>query len=132
MPHSILFCDDEPHILRAAEFKFLKAGYEVRTAGDGEEGWELIRRQVPDMLITDCQMPRLDGPGLIARLRAHEETRELPVVMLTAKGFELSHRELAERWNVLAILPKPFSPRGLLECVEQVLATGRYDRPLPV
>ncbi len=66
MTKRILLCDDEIHILRAAEFKLKKAGYDVRIASDGQEAWEAIQRQKPDILITDCQMPRLDGLGLVA------------------------------------------------------------------
>ena len=65
MPYRILLCDDEIHILRAAEFKLKQAGYEVICASDGQEAWEEIQRAKPDVLITDCQMPRLDGVGLV-------------------------------------------------------------------
>lgn len=128
MGKRILLCDDEIHILRAAEFKLKRAGYDVRIAGDGEEGWEMIQEEMPDLVVTDCQMPRLDGLGLIARAREHETTRELPFFMLTAKGLELSHAELAERLKVLGVISKPFSPRDLLRSVDEVLnpaaATG--------
>lgn len=121
MTYRVLLCDDEIPILRAAEFKIKKAGHEVRIASDGEEAWELIRERMPDILVTDCQMPRLDGLGLIRRLREHDETRHLPVLMLTAKGFELSAAELAERYNVLELIAKPFSPRYLLDTITRVL-----------
>jgi len=121
MGKRVLLCDDEIHILRAAEFKLKRAGYDVQIAGDGQEGWEAIEAQKPDMLITDCQMPRLDGLGLVARVREHEETRDLPILMLTAKGFELSSDNLAEKWNVLDVMAKPFSPRELLGRVNAVL-----------
>jgi len=120
MAKSVLLCDDEIHILRAAEFKLKKAGFDVRIAGDGEEGWELIQAQKPDVVVTDCQMPRLDGLGLVARMRANPETADVPVFMLTAKGFELSQEEMAARWNVQEIIAKPFSPRELLAKVESV------------
>lgn len=121
MTKRILLCDDEIHILRAAEFKLKRAGYDVRTASDGEEGWELIQQELPDLVVTDCQMPRLDGLGLIARAREHETTRELPFFMLTAKGLELSHEDLASELNVLRVIGKPFSPRELLRSVDEVL-----------
>ncbi len=120
-PKRVLLCDDEIHILRAAEFKLKRAGYDVTTAGDGEEAWQAIEQQVPDVLITDCQMPRLDGLGLIERLRANPHTRQLPVFMLTAKGFELSEQELAGKWNIRGVIAKPFSPRELLKKVEETL-----------
>jgi DNA-binding response OmpR family regulator len=121
MARRILLCDDEIHILRAAEFTFTRAGYEVRTAGDGEEGWEAIGEFHPDFLITDCQMPRLDGLGLIQRIRENPPTAGLLVMMLTAKGFELSYDELARKWNILALVAKPFSPRDLLHRVNAAL-----------
>jgi len=115
-------CDDEIHILRAAEFKIAKAGFKVRCANDGQAAWEAIQEERPDMLITDFQMPRLDGLGLIRRLREDPATRELPIVVLKAKGFEVSPQELAEKWGVLAVLGKPFSPRELLRLVESIAA----------
>ncbi len=121
MSKRILLCDDEIHILRAAEFKFKKAGYDVQIAGDGEEAWEAIEEQKPDILITDCQMPRLDGFALVQRVRENPDTEDLPVLMLTAKGYELSHEEMAEKWNVIAVVAKPFSPRELLKKVDEIL-----------
>jgi len=122
MSKRVLLCDDDVHILRAAEFKLKRAGYEVYTAGDGEEGWELIRQQMPDVVVTDCQMPRLDGFGLVRRIRENPDTESLPVMMLTAKGFEIDERDTARQWSVLEVIPKPFSPRELLEKVDAAMA----------
>ncbi|HZZ73475.1 MAG TPA: response regulator [Pirellulales bacterium] len=124
MAQRILLCDDEIHILKAAEIKLSRSGFEVTTARDGLEAWESIQQQAPDIVITDCQMPRLDGLGLIQRIRENPATRELPILMLSAKGFELAEADLAQRWNVLAILAKPFSPRELVLIVEKALAHG--------
>ena len=121
MSTKILLCDDEPHILRAAEIKFQRAGYVVRCAFDGEEGWRLIQEQIPDLVITDCQMPRMSGIELAQRIHNDPATAHLPVIMLTGKGFELSHEELRNAFNVLEILGKPFSPRELLRRVECIL-----------
>jgi len=130
MAHRILLCDDEVHILRAAEIKLSRAGLDVVCASDGQEAWEEIERQCPDVLITDCQMPRLDGFGLVDRVRACEATADLPILMLTAKGFEFRHREVAAKWGITAILAKPFSPRQLLGYVEDVLAGKEIEQPL--
>jgi len=127
----VLLCDDEIHILRAAEFKLKRAGCDVRTAGDGEEGWEVILGWLPDIVITDCQMPRLDGLGLVRRIREEPATRDLPILMLTAKGFELSPEELLANWNVAALIAKPFSPRELLETVKRVLTEPQPSNPEP-
>lgn len=122
MSHHLLLCDDEIHILRAAEFKLSRAGFEVRCANDGQEAWEAIQQRRPDMLITDCQMPRMNGFELCQHVRSVEALHDLPIVMLTAKGFELSQQELADRWNVVRLLNKPFSPRELLQLVVDTLA----------
>lgn len=121
MNKQILLCDDDIHILKAAEFKFKRAGYDVVCAGDGEEAWQLIQQHVPGLVITDCQMPHLDGIGLVERIRGSEPTCELPVIMLTAKGYELSKNDLQGRLGVVAVLTKPFSPRQLFARAEEIL-----------
>lgn len=123
MNKSVLLCDDEVHILRAAEFKFQRAGFDVRAAADGVEGWEQILARRPDLVITDWQMPRLDGFGLVQRIRAEESLSDLPIMMLTAKGFEVSHEELRTRWGVHAVIAKPFSLRELLLRASELLTT---------
>lgn len=121
MGKRVLLCDDEIHIIRAAEFKLSRAGYEVECAADGEFGWQAIQRRKPDLLITDCQMPRLSGLSLIERIRGNADLQDLPIYMLTAKGFELSQDELMAKWNVLGIIAKPFSPREVLDLVNKIL-----------
>jgi DNA-binding response OmpR family regulator len=132
MAHRILLCDDEPYILRAAEFKLLRAGFEVECASDGEHGWEAIQRELPKIVITDLQMPRLDGLGLVRRIREHEETNHLPAILLTAKGFELPRDEICEQLNVARIMFKPFSPRELVATVEKLINDTTDTQPYPV
>ncbi len=128
MGQRILLCDDEVHILRATEIKLSRAGFDVVCALDGEEAWEEIERTRPDLLITDCQMPRLDGVGLVKRIRSCQATRDIPVLMLTAKGFELERDDVVTRCGVKAIMAKPFSPRELLQCAQDVLTHGEIQQ----
>jgi DNA-binding response OmpR family regulator len=121
MTKRILLCDDELHILRAAEFKFKRAGYEVLAANDGQEGWEMIEQSRPDIVVTDCQMPRLSGLGLAERIKSNPATTHLPVIMLSAKGFEMSADELREQYGIHSLMAKPFSPRELFARVEAIL-----------
>ncbi|EAQ79634.1 Response regulator (CheY-like receiver domain and DNA-binding HTHdomain) [Blastopirellula marina DSM 3645] len=125
----ILLVDDEMHILRAAEFKLKRSGYEIECVEDGQQAWEAIQEQMPDLLITDFHMPRLDGLGLCRLVREDEATRQLPIIMLTAKGFEMTSDDNLESLEIAAILAKPFSPRGLVNCVEAVLTTGSFEQP---
>lgn len=121
MSMSILLCDDEIHIIRATEFKFVRAGFDVRTASDGEEGWAAIQQRKPDLVITDCQMPRLDGLGLAKRIHDTPETTGIPVLMLTGKGFEIPRTDVWRECGIVEVLPKPFSPRELLAKAQQIL-----------
>jgi DNA-binding response OmpR family regulator len=94
----------------------------VLCANDGQEGWELIEERRPDIVVTDCQMPRLSGLGLAQRIRQTPATADLPVIMLSAKGFELPQEELREEYGIRHLMAKPFSPRELFARVEAVLS----------
>ena len=119
----IIVCDDESHITRAVQMKLSKAGFDVETACDGEVAWEAIQRDPPELLITDYQMPRLDGLGLCRRLRSELSTHELPIILLTAKGFELDIEQMKSELRITSVVVKPFSPRELLALVQESLGT---------
>lgn len=129
MSKRILLCDDEVHILRAAEFKFKRAGYEILCASNGEEAWDLIEQHIPDLVVTDCQMPRLSGLSLAERIKANAATAHIPVIMLSGKGFELSKSELKDHYGVRLLLGKPFSPRELFQYAEAILGVGPPPTP---
>jgi two-component system alkaline phosphatase synthesis response regulator PhoP len=122
MSTRLVVCDDEAHITRAISMKLSKAGYDVETAPDGQAAWEAIQRECPAMVITDCQMPRMGGLELCRRLREQPETANLPVILLTAKGFELNEAELKSELRLSHLMCKPFSPRELLKTVQETLA----------
>lgn len=122
MSNQLLLCDDDVYILRAAEIKLRNAGYEVRTASDGQAAWEAIQEHRPDLVLTDCQMPRMSGLQLLECIRGDARYADLPVMLLTAKGYELPLDELRERWGVLKVIAKPFSPREVLALVDAALA----------
>jgi two-component system alkaline phosphatase synthesis response regulator PhoP len=116
----IVLADDELHIRRAAEFK-LKREFDVVCAEDGQDAWELIQESIPDLLITDLQMPRMTGIELIEQVRANAATADLPVILLTAKGFELSKDHAFGSLKVLELVSKPFSPRELCNTAQAAL-----------
>lgn len=122
MTPRILACDDESFITRSISMKLAKAGYEVVTAADGQQALDLIRTSSPDLLITDCQMPRMNGLELCRQLRADPATANLPVILLTAKGYELDRDEVQLNLRVQHIVAKPFSPRELLKLVDELAA----------
>src|SRR5262249_9062667 len=124
----ILVCDDEIHIVRAVSMKLAKGGFEVDVAHDGQQAWEAIERHAPQMLISDYQMPRLNGLELCRRIRRTPELRDLPIVLLTAKGLELDFDELSRELWLTRVMSKPFSPRELLQTVEATLGSLGHAR----
>lgn len=124
MTHHIHVCDDESHIVLAVSLKFSKAGFRVTSASNGQSAWESIQRDPPELLIADLQMPLLDGLGLIQKMRSHPELKDVPVILLTAKGFELDEEELLIEFGVREVLPKPFSPRHLVAVANSLLGVA--------
>ncbi|OPX21811.1 MAG: hypothetical protein B1H04_06040 [Planctomycetales bacterium 4484_123] len=100
--------------------KLSNAGYEALTAEDGEEALELCLTEGPQLVITDYQMPLMTGLEMCRQLRQHDQTRELPVLMLTARGFDISPEEMASA-GIVDVLSKPFSPREVLEKVRALI-----------
>jgi two-component system, OmpR family, alkaline phosphatase synthesis response regulator PhoP len=121
MSETILICDDELFIVRAVSLKLANAGYQTVTACDGAEALELASQERPDMVITDCQMPCMNGIELCAAMKKDPALCGIPVIMLTGKGFEFDEAALREQLGVQALLSKPFSPRELLGLVTEVL-----------
>ena len=117
---TILVADDESHILHVVSLKLRNAGLRVVTARDGQEALELAQQEKPDLLITDYHMPQLSGLELCQRRKQDEATKDIPAIMLTARGYHLEPHDTAES-GILRMLSKPFSPRHLLDTVNEVL-----------
>lgn len=107
--------------------RLLRSRYEVLAVADGEQALVAARRHLPDLVLTDVMMPRLDGFGLLRALRADENTREIPVVMLSARAGEESRVEGMEA-GADDYLVKPFSARELLARVGAHLQLARLRR----
>ena len=117
---TILVADDESHILAVVSMKLRNAGYTVVTARDGQEALDAATASKPDLLITDYHMPELSGLELCQRLEQDPETRSIPKIMLTARGYNLEPAD-TESSGIRCMLSKPFSPRQLLAMVNEVL-----------
>jgi len=109
----ILVVDDEPDIVALVAYHLAKAGYRVSTAGDGREALDVARRDRPSLVVLDLMLPELSGFDVLEQLRADDATREVGVLMLTAR------REEPDRIRGLALgaddyLTKPFSPQELV------------------
>lgn len=121
MAHCVLVVDDEAHIVQVVSLKLRNAGYDVITAVDGEEGYELACRERPDLIITDYQMPYMTGLELCKQLVRNTQTSNIPVLMLTARGYALDDEDLT-LGNIKDVLSKPFSPRLIVAQVNKLLS----------
>ena len=121
---TVLVVDDEPNIVLSLRYLMSKAGHRVCVATDGEAALEAIERERPDLVLLDLMIPKRDGYDVCQTLRADPRHRELPVVMLTARGREID-REKGLALGATAYLTKPFSTRELLEMVGTILAADQ-------
>lgn len=116
----ILIADDESYVTQILNLNLQRRGYAVFVAGDGGTAFDLAVAQVPDLVISDCQMPVLDGLALCMRLKSNAKTAHVPVLLLTARGHTIEAEDLA-RTNIRAVVPKPFSIRELFPKIERAL-----------
>jgi len=116
----VLVVDDEIHIVHVVAIKLRNNGYEVISAENGAEAFELACEEKPDIIVTDFQMPVVTGLELVERLRQCEQTRNIPVILLTARNFAISQEE-QDSLQISGCLSKPFSPRELLGTIEDIL-----------
>ncbi len=120
MTPTIMVVEDEPAILELLKVNLVDAGYEVLAAGDAETAQALLRNALPDLLLLDWMLPGLSGLALAKLLRADARTRELPVIMITARSDEADRVTGLEAW-VDDYVTKPFSPRELKARIKSVL-----------
>lgn len=117
---TVLVVDDEVHIVHVVAIKLRNNGYEVVTADNGAQAYELACDQKPDIIVTDFQMPVMTGLELVEKLRENQETKDIPVILLTARSFAIS-KEQQEQLQISNCLSKPFSPKELLGYIEDIL-----------
>jgi DNA-binding response OmpR family regulator len=127
MPDSkprILIVDDEPDLLTVLRFGLEAAGFEVIQASDGEQGLALARQQLPDLMILDLMLPRMDGYKVCRALKFDERFRGMPIVILSARSGE-QDRQLAYTMGADAFVTKPYEMRGLVAVIREKLEAPR-------
>jgi DNA-binding response OmpR family regulator len=119
-PAKILIADDEAHIRHILRNKLEAAGFSVSVAQDGREALSIALEVLPDLLITDLQMPEMTGLELCHSLRDEPTTAGIPAIMLTSRGDVLTDDQKS-RARIARLIDKPFSPRLLLATIQEVL-----------
>ena len=116
----VLVVDDEEYIQHILNFSFGAEGYEVVTASDGEEGVSKAKDEKPDVIVMDIMMPKMDGYEACKQIKTDPQTKDIPVILLTAKGRD-ADRKLGSEVGADDYVVKPFSPGRLIERVEGIM-----------
>jgi two-component system alkaline phosphatase synthesis response regulator PhoP len=123
----ILVVDDEIYIVHILDFSLGMEGYEVITALDGEQALEKARAEKPDLIVLDIMMPKLDGYETCKILKADAETKDIPVILLSAKGRNVDQK-IGFEVGADDYITKPFSPRKLVERINAILGQSSSQR----
>ena len=116
----ILAVDDSPSMRKMVSFTLTGAGHRVVDAIDGEDAYEKAQTQIFDLVLTDQNMPRLDGLGLTRKLREHPRFKTTPILMLTTESSDLM-KQAGRAAGATGWLVKPFDPARLLDVINKVI-----------
>ena len=122
---NVLLVDDDPDFVEAVRVIVESGGYNVRVAYDGKEGLEAINEEKPDIIVLDVMMPVMDGHAACAAIKGNPETRDIPIILLTAVADRVttskySHRDMLES-EAEDYMPKPVDPPELLSLIRRWL-----------
>jgi DNA-binding response OmpR family regulator len=125
---TILIIEDDPDIRELTRYNLSREGYAIVEATSGDEGLRQVQECSIDLILLDLMLPGIDGLEVCRRIRADDETKNIPIIMLTAKGEEA---DIVAGLEVGAddYVTKPFSPRVLLARVRAILRRGQTDEP---
>jgi DNA-binding NarL/FixJ family response regulator len=120
MAGQLVLVDDEPGLREAVQAYLEDSGFTVHTATNGKDGWEVVQRVMPDVVISDVMMPQVDGYAFLNTLRSDDRFQALPVIFLTARGMT-TDRIQGYTAGCDAYLPKPFDPDELVAIVKSLI-----------
>ena len=116
----ILVVDDEPGIVEIVRVNLEREGYDICEALDGQEGWDQVRSEKPDLVILDVMMPRMNGLELLERIEADPHICGVPVILLTVRARDMDVIQGLEK-GAVEYLTKPFDPLNLVRVVRRIL-----------
>ena len=118
----LAYIEDEAEMIDLVRLILGRRGYTVMGANGGREGLELIRKELPDLVLLDLMMPDMDGWDVYHQIKSEEIIRDIPVIVITAKALNIDKVLGLRIAKVEDYIAKPFSPQELLERVDQVLS----------
>ena len=114
---NILIAEDDPLLADILRFNLTRVGHKVSLAKTGLLAMESLRASLPDVLVTDFQMPGANGEELCRFVREDLANAELPIIVCSAKGFELNATDFKAKWSVAEIVYKPFSTNAIVSLI---------------
>jgi len=121
----LAYIEDETEMIDLVRLILGRRGYTILGASGGSEGLELVRREIPDLILLDLMMPDMDGWDVYHQIKSDTATRDIPVIVITARAQNIDKVLGLRIAKVEDYIAKPFSPQELLERVEQVLSRPR-------
>src|SRR2546427_6570726 len=123
----VLIVDDDPDIQKLVSYNLGQAGFEVTTAGTGRNALEAVQKHPPDLIILDLMLPDIDGMEVCRTLRQRDDSRRIPIIMLTARSEEID-RVIGFELGADDYVMKPFSPRELVLRVKSIFRRMKDER----
>ncbi|WP_417849084.1 response regulator [Thalassoglobus sp.] len=122
MKQRVLIAEDSRVMAKVMQLNLARAGFEAEVAENGLLAWERLCEEPFDLLLTDFQMPEMEGDELCRLLRQCPLNADIPVILVSAKGFEIDVPGLKREVGIAAVIYKPFSPRQIVETVKRTLS----------
>jgi DNA-binding response OmpR family regulator len=117
----VVYIEDDPETTALVRIILTQHGFEVISAAGGQEGLETVRRETPDLVLLDLMMPDVDGWDVFHAMKADDRTRNIPVIVLTAKAQNIDMVLGLQIARVADYIAKPFDPQALVASVKRVL-----------
>jgi DNA-binding response OmpR family regulator len=125
--HRVVYIEDEQEMIDLVKLILSRKRFEVIGANGGREGLDAVRKISPAVILLDLMMPDMDGWEVYQQLKADESTRDIPVIVITAKAQNIDKVLALHIAKVDDYIPKPFTPKDLLDSIEKVLQIQQPD-----
>jgi len=121
----VVYIEDESEMIDLVRLILNRRGYEIIGANGGRDGLDMVRQQIPDLVLLDLMMPDMDGWDVYQQMKADERTQNIPVIVVTAKAQSIDKVLGLHIAKVDDYISKPFSPQELVDSVEKVMAKNQ-------
>ncbi|MEN6392193.1 MAG: response regulator, partial [Anaerolineaceae bacterium] len=116
----VVYIEDEPEMIDLVTLILSRKGFTVKGANGGREGLDLVKKELPDLVLLDLMMPDVDGWDVFQQMKAETKTRKIPVIVITAKAQSIDKVLGLQIAKVAAYISKPFTPQELIDSVERI------------